>query len=77
MHLTVTSLPVPVSELVDDRTGEPVDIQANQIPKTIKKETTIERGNPLCSDSSEIPVGPKRQIANLETIIDMQSWCRI
>ena len=37
--------PVPVSELVD----EPVEIQANQIPK----ETTIERGN-LCDDS-EIP----------------------
>ena len=41
--------PVPVSELVDDRTGEPVEIQANQIPK----ETTIERGN-LCDDP-EIP----------------------
>ena len=26
--------PVPVSELVDDRTGEPVETQANQIPKT-------------------------------------------
>ena len=45
--------PVPVSELVDDRTGEPVENQANQIPKTIKKETTIERGN-LCDDP-EIP----------------------
>ena len=41
--------PVPVSELVDDRTGEPVENQANQIPKTNKKETTIERGN-LCDD---------------------------
>ena len=40
--------PVPVSELVDDRTGKPVEIQANQIPK----ETTIERGN-LC-DNPEI-----------------------
>ena len=45
--------PVPVSELVDDRTGEPVENQANQIPKTSKKETTIERGN-LCDDP-EIP----------------------
>ena len=45
--------PVPVSELVDDRTGKPVEIQANQIPKTNKKETTMERGN-LCDDS-EIP----------------------
>ena len=45
--------PVPVSELVDDRTGKPVETQANEIPKTKKKETTIERGN-LCDDS-EIP----------------------
>ena len=45
--------PVPVSELVDDRTGEPVENQANQIPKIHKKETTIERRN-LCDDP-EIP----------------------
>ena len=45
--------PVPVSKLVDDRTGELVENQANQIPKTHKKETTIERKN-LCDDS-EIP----------------------
>ena len=45
--------PVPVSELVHDRTGKPVETQANQIPKFNKKETTIERGN-LCDDS-EIP----------------------
>ena len=45
--------PVPVSELVDDRTVELVENQANQIPKTNKKETTIERRNP-CGDS-EIP----------------------
>ena len=30
--------PVPVSELVDDRTGEPVETQANKIPKTKKKD---------------------------------------
>ena len=35
--------PVPVSELVDDRSGKPEEIQANKIPKTNKKETTIER----------------------------------
>ena len=35
--------PVPVSEFVDDRTGKPVETQANQIPKSNKKETTIER----------------------------------
>ena len=41
--------PVPVSELVDDRTGIPDATQANKNPKTNKKETTIERGN-LCDD---------------------------
>ena len=30
--------PVPVSELVDERTGKPVENQANQIPKTNKKK---------------------------------------
>ena len=44
--------PVPVSELVDDRSGKPEEIQANKIPKTNKKETALERGNPL---DSEIP----------------------
>ena len=44
--------PVPVSILVDDGSGQPEEIQANQIPKTNKKETTIERGNPC---DSEIP----------------------
>ena len=43
---------MPVSELVDDRTGKLVETQANEPPKTNKKETTIERGNPL---DSEIP----------------------
>ena len=45
--------PVPVSELVDDRSGKPEEIQANKTPKTNKKENTIERGNPC--DDSEIP----------------------
>ena len=45
---------MPVSELVDDRTVKPDDeTQANKNPKTNKKETTIERGNPC--DDSEIP----------------------
>ena len=44
--------PVPVSELVDDRSGKPEEIQANKIPKPNKKETLIERGNP---SDSEIP----------------------
>ena len=44
--------PVQVSNLVDDGSGQPDEIQANEIPKTNKKETTIERGNP---SDSEIP----------------------
>ena len=53
--------PVPVSSSnVDDRTVQPVVDQANQkLPKTNKKETKIERSNPLSADSgrasSEIP----------------------
>ena len=47
--------PVPVSELVDDSSGRPDETQANKIPKTNKKETTIARGDPLCCDDSEIP----------------------
>ena len=48
--------PVPVSNSVDDRSGQPDDeTQANKTPKTNKKETTIERGNPLCSNDPEIP----------------------
>ena len=46
--------PVPVSNSVDDRSGQPDDeTQANKNPKTNKKETTIERGNPC--DDPEIP----------------------
>ena len=43
---------MPVSELIDDRTGEPEEIQAKKIAKTNKKETTMKRGNPC---DSEIP----------------------
>ena len=46
---------MPVSNSVDDRSGKPDETQANKIPKPNKKETTIERCNPLCSDDSEIP----------------------
>ena len=45
--------PVQVSNSVDDRSDQPEEIQANEIPETNKKETTIERRNP-CGDS-EIP----------------------
>ena len=44
--------PVPVSKSVDVGSGQPEETQANKIPKPNKKETTIERGNPL---DSEIP----------------------
>ena len=43
---------MPVSNLVDDRSGRPDGTQANKTPKPNKKETTIERENPL---DSEIP----------------------
>ena len=46
---------MPVSNSVDDRSWKLDETQANKIPKPNKKETTIERGNPLCSDDSEIP----------------------
>ena len=46
--------PVPVSNSVDDSSGRPDEDQANKIPKTNKKDT-ITRGDPLCSDNSEIP----------------------
>ena len=62
--------PVPVSELVDDRTGKPVETQANQIPKTNKKETTIEQGN-LCDDS-EIPEWLQEFRENLDDEIRVQ-----
>ena len=45
--------PVPVCKLVHDGSGQPEETQANETPKTKKKETTIERRNP-CGDS-EIP----------------------
>ena len=41
-----------VSTSVDDRSGQPVKTQANNHPKTNKKETTIELGNSL---NSQIP----------------------
>ena len=44
--------PVPMSNLVDDGSGQPEEIQANKIPKSNKKKTTIERRNLL---DSEIP----------------------
>ena len=40
---TSDNSPVPVSNLVDDGSGQPEEIQANKNLKTNKKETTIER----------------------------------
>ena len=51
MRLTVTP-PVPVSNSVDDGSGQPDETQANKTQKPNKKETTIELGDPL---DSEIP----------------------
>ena len=45
--------PVPVSTTVDERSGRPDDNQAIQTPKTNQEETTIERGDPLCSEIPE------------------------
>ena len=54
--------PVPMSNLVDDGSGQPDETQANENPKTNKKETTIERGNSL---NSEIPEGLQEVRENL------------
>ena len=45
--------PVPMSKSVDDRSGQPDETQANKIQKPNKKETMIERDNPLDSDIPE------------------------
>ena len=45
--------PVPMSNLVDDRSGRPDDNQANEIPKPNKKETTIEQSDSLYSEIPE------------------------
>ena len=39
--------PVPVSELVDDGTEKPVETQANQIPKILKKRDHDGTGKPV------------------------------
>ena len=44
---------VQVSNSVGDGSGQPDETQANKNPKPNKKETTIERGNPLCSEIPE------------------------
>ena len=44
-----------LSTTVHERSGRPDDNQANKNLKPNKKETTIARGDPLCSDDSEVP----------------------
>ena len=46
--------PVQVSTSVDDRSGQPDRTQANNLPKTDEKETTIELGSPLYSGIPEL-----------------------
>ena len=59
MGLPVTPLQCQCLVRFDDRSGQPDETQANNHPKTNKKETTKELGNPLLTDSvrvsSEIP----------------------
>ena len=45
--------PVPVSNFVDDRSGQREEIQGNKNQKPNKKETTIERSDPLYSEILE------------------------
>ena len=45
--------PVPISNFGDDGSGQPEEIQANKILIPKKKETTIERWNPLDSEILE------------------------
>ena len=47
--------PVQVSTSVDDRSGQPDENPSQQKSKTKQKETPIQRGDPVCSDNSEIP----------------------
>ena len=65
--------PVQVSNSVDDRSARPDETQANKNPKTNKKETTIERGDPLCSDDSETPEWLQEFRENLvdDTLLDL------
>ena len=45
--------PVQVSNSVGDRSGRPDETQANKLPKTNEKETTMELCNPLYSEIPE------------------------
>ena len=57
--------PGPVSRFVDNSSGTLDETKANKIPKTIKKETTMARGDPLCSNDFEIPEWLQEFMENL------------
>ena len=55
MRLIVTFLQCQCLNLLMIAQGDLTKTKPNKIPKTKKKETTTTRGDPLCSDNSEIP----------------------
>ena len=55
MWLIVTSLQCQCLNLLMIAQGDLMKPKPTKIPKPNKKETTMERGDPLCSDDSEIP----------------------
>ena len=63
-----------MSNLVDDGSGKPEETPANEIPKTNKKETTIERGN-LCD--SEIPEWLQEFREHLDDEIPLQGGSHV
>ena len=55
MHSIVTSLQCQCLNVLMIAEGDLTKPKPTKKPKTNQKETTIERGNPLCSDDPEIP----------------------
>ena len=55
--------PVPVSNLVDDGSGQPDETQANTNPKTNKKETPMERGNAMIAQQRGMQLYQTRSLA--------------
>ena len=66
--------PVPVSEFVDDSSGKPVETQANKIPKTNTKETTIARSDPLDLATQWIQAYPCKTKTSQETQRSLQKF---
>ena len=55
MRLTVTSLQCQCLNLLMIDQGNLMKPKPTKLQKTIKKESTLARADPLCSDDSEIP----------------------